>query len=56
MKMNYFQLAIEVEKLYAKQVDESDVNEHIEFISEFIKSCGWTEEEYMECWLKYNCI
>jgi hypothetical protein len=39
----------EVEKLYEKQFDESNVKgieAHCEFIVAFLHACGWTEEEF----------
>lgn len=49
-KVSFAVLSFEVEKLYAKEFDpekDMDIAEHCEFIMEFVKSCGWTEEEYM---------
>ena len=49
MKIPYEQIAIEVEKLYAQQIDIDDlqaVEEHCNYITQFIESCGWTVEEY----------
>lgn len=49
MRTPYNQLYVEVNKLYAKSFDESDVkgiNEWCEYIAEFIKANGWTEDEF----------
>jgi len=40
----------ETRKLYDKQIDCNDLNaidKHCEFIATFIKSCGYTEEEFV---------
>jgi hypothetical protein len=49
-KVPFAYLSFEVERLYAKEFDpekDMEIAEHCEFITEFVKSCGWTEEEYM---------
>jgi hypothetical protein len=40
----------EVDKLYEKQFEDHEtaaIEAHCEFIAEFIRACGWTEEEYI---------
>lgn len=47
-------LALEVEKLYAKQFPndaEEEINKHIEYIATYIQACGWLEDEYFTQWL-----
>lgn len=41
----------ELDKLYEKEFHESDIvgiNQHCDFIQEFIVACGWTCEEIRE--------
>lgn len=55
MKINSNILLIEVDKLYQKKFDESDiegVNKHIYYIRTFINACGYTEEEYQNLCFK----
>lgn len=55
MKVPYPILALEVEKLYAREFNDDqlkEIDEHCKFIAEFIKACGYSEEEYMERWMK----
>lgn len=50
IKIPYLQLSFEVDKLYSKQFDENDtdsIDEHCEFISEFIDACGWDPDDYI---------
>ena len=49
-KIKFEILSLEVEKLYLKEFEDKDVsgiNEHCEFIADFINAAGWTEEEYI---------
>ncbi len=50
MKIDYNIIAIEVEKLYAKEfpigTPEKEIAKYCDFISSFIEKCGWTIEEY----------
>jgi hypothetical protein len=49
-KLPYEYVTREVDKLYEKEFDESDVggiDAHCAFIVKFINACGWTEEEYI---------
>ena len=51
VKIPYDIVVIQVEKLYTKEFDPSDDNgiaEHCEFIANFVESCGWSVEEYLE--------
>jgi hypothetical protein len=50
-KIAYEILAVEVDKLYLKELpleDISGINEHIEFIKNFIEACGWSTDEYIQ--------
>jgi len=50
MKVTWEYLSVEVDKLYQKEFDPSNVkgiNEHCEYIAEYIRACGWTETEYL---------
>jgi hypothetical protein len=50
-KMPYSYVSKELDKLYEKQFPVSDVeaiNKHCEFIGDFIRACGWTEDELIE--------
>lgn len=57
-RVPYEILAVEIEKLYAKEFPPHDpaISNHCAFIAEFIRSCGWTEEEYWDRWVKENPI
>lgn len=51
MRISFEQLDLEVEKLYQRQIDENDlttINEHCEFIHNFILACGWDMQEYLD--------
>lgn len=55
MRVAYPILAYQVELLYQKQFDDSQVkaiNEHCEYIATFIKAAGWDEEEYWDQWYR----
>jgi hypothetical protein len=48
-----------VDKLYEKQFDEDDlksIDNHCDFIREFINSCGWTEEEYIRSMMGFESL
>lgn len=52
MKISYEILSLELEKLYSASMsipcnDIAKIDEHCQFISDFIEACGWTEEEYI---------
>lgn len=50
-KMNYHILAFEVDKLYMQKIDETkikNIEEHSEFIAQFIESAGWKLEEFID--------
>lgn len=50
MKVPFNQLYMEVEKLYNKEFQPSEIqsiNEHCDFIRSFIESCGWDVESYI---------
>lgn len=41
---------LHVSKMYNKKFDENDIegiHKHCESIAEFMKACGWTEEEFV---------
>lgn len=47
----------EVDKLYEKQFEDHETNaieKHCEFIAEFIRACGWTEEEYIRALMGFE--
>jgi hypothetical protein len=50
-KMPFQLLDFEVKKLYSKPFSPTDivgVNAYCDFIREYIESCGWAPEEYIE--------
>lgn len=48
MKVPYSQLSFEVDKLYNyKLTDEKEIEEHCEYIRQFIEACGWEVEDYI---------
>lgn len=57
-KVSYEIMALEVEKLYSKEFPPHDaaITKHCELIAEFIRACGYSEEEYWERWVKENPI
>jgi len=57
-RVPYEVMAYQVEILYQKEFPPHDpaITQHCEFIAEFIRSCGWTEEEYWDRWVKENPI
>ncbi len=57
MKVPFNQLYIEVEKLYAKPFEStniSGINEHCDFIRSFIESCGWDVDSYIRAMFGFN--
>jgi hypothetical protein len=45
----------EVDKLYQKKFEDHEteaIEKHIAFIVDFLHACGWTEEEYMEAFVR----
>ena len=51
LKVQYEILALEVDKLYPPHYvlkPGETIEEHLLYIEEFIYSCGWTPEEYLE--------
>lgn len=57
MKIKYEVLAIEVEKLYLKKFNVDQIDEieaHCNYIIEFIRSAGWTEEEYIRAMFGFD--
>jgi len=56
-KLPYDYVTREVDKLYEKRFDDSEVdaiNKHCEFIADFIRACGWTEEEYIRAMMGFE--
>ena len=54
MKIPYEVMALEVERLYAREFPPNSdraIEEHCEYIATFIESCGWTVEEYLQRWM-----
>jgi hypothetical protein len=54
-KIPYLIMALEVERLYSKEFPEGDdaaITKHCEYIASFINSCGYSEDEYMERWMR----
>jgi len=53
VRVSYYVMANEVEKLFQKDINPTNkvIGDHVSLISEFIKSCGWSEEEYWERWM-----
>jgi len=51
LKVPYEVLALEVDKLYPPHYElkpGETVEQHIEDVHNFIESCGWTTEEFLE--------
>ena len=49
--MSFDYLSKELDKLYEREIpleDTEAINQHCEFISEFIRAAGWTEEEIVQ--------
>lgn len=49
-KIPFQQLDFEVDKLYMQEIDledESKIDLQVTLIANFIKACGWTEQEYL---------
>lgn len=58
-KLPYEYVSREVDKLYEKEFDPSDtetINKHCEFIVDFIRACGWTEEEFIRAMFGFEPI
>ena len=56
VKLPYGYVSLHVDKMYEKRFDESNlegINKHCEFIAEFIKACGYTEEEYIRAMMGF---
>lgn len=48
MKLSYAQLSMQVDKLYEYVLtDERAIEEHCEFIRQFIEACGWSVDDYI---------
>lgn len=55
-KLPYEYVNREVDKLYEKRFEDHEVdaiNKHCEFIAEFIRACGWTEDEYIRAMMGF---
>jgi len=58
-KLPYEYVSREVDKLYKKEFDPSEteaINKHCEFIADFIRACGWTEEEFIRAMFGFESI
>jgi hypothetical protein len=54
-KISYPILALQIELLYQREFAEGNdkaIEDHCLYIANFIRSCGWTEEEYLERWMR----
>lgn len=49
MKLPYLYVLKHVELLYAKEIPPGDdaVDKHCKFIADFIRACGYSEDEFM---------
>jgi hypothetical protein len=57
LKLPFDYVDREVDKLYQKEFDSSEVdaiNKHCEFIADFIRACGWTEDEYIRAMFRFE--
>lgn len=57
MKIPFYQLNLEVDKLYLKPIDLTDearVHEHLNFIEQFIVASGWSVEDYLRELFGFN--
>ena len=57
MRIPFCVLSLEVEKLYQKEFPEGNdkaIEEHCNYISDFILACGYSVEEYFDMWIKEN--
>jgi len=46
---------LQVETMFQKDIPEDNdeaILQHCELITEFIRACGYTEEEYLERWMQ----
>lgn len=56
-RVSFEVLNVEVSKLYEKRFHPSEVNainKHCEYIGEFIRACGWTEEEFIRAMFGFD--
>lgn len=54
-KIPYAILALQVELLYQKKFPENNlkaIEDHCEYIAQYIESCGYSVAEYMELWMR----
>jgi hypothetical protein len=53
-KIPYEILAVQVEKLFEKELPDNDdeIDAHCRYIDSFITSCGWDVNEYFERWMQ----
>lgn len=48
MRIPFHTVNVEVEKLYLKKcISEKQIREHVEFIHDFVVSCGYSWDEYL---------
>ena len=53
MKLPYAQLSVQVNKLYDyKLTDEKAIEEHCEYIRQFIEACGWDVDDYIRAMMQ----
>jgi hypothetical protein len=55
LKIPYLVMAMQLERLYQKEFHENDlkaIEEHCNYIAEFIEACGWTIDDYLARFIK----
>lgn len=56
-KLPYDYVSKEVDKLYEKEFSSKEyeaINKHCEFIADFIRACGWTEENFIRAMMGFE--
>jgi hypothetical protein len=56
-KLPYDYVSLQVDKLYERNFDENNIegiNNHCEFIADFIKACGWDEESFIRAMMGFE--
>jgi len=54
-RVPFLVVALEVEKLYQKVIAEDNdqaIEDHCEFIANYIEATGWQIDEYLERWMQ----
>lgn len=57
MKIQYEIVALQVEKMFEDSIaltDSSEINNHFNFIREFIEAAGWTYDGYVDHMMEWN--